>query len=155
MAYRRRRGGLGIAPPECATGTHLTCGPKTDCSDSWNWALAPACWSQSAAAWALQAGAVAPPPAPTGDVLTVPPASGAEAQATVDQLVNQQMTDQQAKNAAGVTSSWWDQIVGAPAAAASALTPSSIPWGWIIGGFGIVAFGMVALGGGSPRRYGR
>lgn len=45
---------------------------------------------------------VAPPPAPTGAALTVPPASGADAQALVDSLVNQQMTSQQALNASQV-----------------------------------------------------
>jgi hypothetical protein len=152
MAYRRNRRGMGIAPPQCAQGA-FTCGPKTDCSDSWNWTFAPACWSQSPGAWALQAGAVAPPPAPTGDVLTVPPASGADAQATVDQLVNQQMIDQQAHNAAGVTSSVSDVILGSGGAAIAAAAPA-VPWLWI--GLGVLGvFAATAIGGGSPRRYGR
>jgi hypothetical protein len=148
MAYRRNRRGFGASPP----GVY-------DCSGPISWYLSSSCWSQPrevwAAAYSKAMSPIAPPQAPTGDVLTVPPASGADAQATVDALVNQQMADQQAKNAAGVTSSWWDQIVGAPVAAASSLTPGSIPWGWIIGGVGLLAFGMVAIGGGSSRRYGR
>ena len=56
----------------------------------------PSCWSN---AWDSLFGSpsqLAPPPAPTGTVLTTPPASGADAQATIDQLLNQQMAAQQA-----------------------------------------------------------
>ena len=56
----------------------------------------PFCWQT-----VTPASTVAPPAAPTGDVLTVPPASGEEAQSTVDTLLNQQLTDQQALNADG------------------------------------------------------
>lgn len=129
-----------------------------DCASPLLWYLSSSCWSQPAAAWAGQMPtAVAPPRAPTGPVLTIPPASGADAQQTVDDLLNQQMIDQQAKDAAGVTSSWWDKVVGSPAAAVDAagnLIPSSVPWGWIAAGFGVLALGVVAVGGGSPRRYG-
>jgi hypothetical protein len=102
---------------------------------------------------------VAPPGAPTGAVLTVPPASGAEAQATVDALVNQQMLDQQALNAQGVQSSTSDVILGSggaavTAASAAASSAFSSPWLWI-GVAGVAAFAVVAIGGGSPRRYGR
>jgi hypothetical protein len=100
--------------------------------------------------------AIAPVGAPTGSALTVPPASGADAQATVDALVNQQMIDQQSLNAQGVTSSVSDIILGSGGAAVSAISSaaSSVPWVWIGVGLAFI-FGASALGGGSPRRYGR
>ena len=113
--------------------------------------LNPSCWQT-----VTPASSVAPPPAPTGDVLTVPPASGEEAQATVDTLLNQQLTDQQTLNAGAVTSSWWDSLTGGTYAAASDAASgvtSYLPW--ILGGVGLLVFGMVAFGGGSARRYGR
>jgi hypothetical protein len=99
---------------------------------------------------------VAPPPAPTGDVLTVPPASGEEAQATVDTLLNQQLADQQALNAGAVTSSWWDSLTGGTYAAASGAASgftSYLPW--ILGGIGLIVVMGGFAGGGSARRYGR
>jgi hypothetical protein len=111
----------------------------------------PFCWQTVA-----PASTVAPVGAPTGDVLTVPPASGTDAQATVDALTNQQLLDQNALNAGAVQSSWWDELTGGTyataAGAASGLT-SYLPW--ILGGAGLLVFGMVAFGGGSARRYGR
>jgi hypothetical protein len=44
-------------------------------------------------------------------------------------------------------------ILDVPSTAISSLT-SGIPWVWIVGG-AVLFFGMVALGGGGPRRYGR
>jgi hypothetical protein len=97
---------------------------------------------------------VAPPQAPTGDVLTVPPADGEQAQATVDALINQQMRDQQALDASRVTSSWVDRFATSAVEANDAVTFAGIsPLVWIAAGLGVVA--MVAFGGGSPRRYGR
>ena len=113
--------------------------------------LDPFCWQTVAPATT-----VAPVGAPTGDVLTVPPASGDDAQATVDSLLNQQVADQNTLNAGAVTSSWWDTLTGntyaTASGAASGLT-SYFPW--ILGGVGLLVFGMVAMGGGSARRYGR
>jgi hypothetical protein len=95
-------------------------------------------------------------PAPPVDLWTVPPASGADAQATVDALANQQLVDQQAANAGNVQGSWWDTLTGgtysAAVGAASGLT-SALPW--LLGGLGLVAFAFVAAGSGSARRYGR
>ncbi len=136
MAYRRKRRGLGAADSwYCpAPGVPVSYIEKwLGCSDP----NAPS--------------PVAPVGAPSGSVLTVPPASGVDAQATVDSLVNQQMIDQQALNATGVQSSTSDLILGSGGAAVSAA--SSIPWGWLAVGLG--AFALVAVGGGSPRRYGR
>lgn len=107
----------------------------------------PACWS------ALELSAVAPPGAPTGDVLTVPPASGVDAQATVDALVNQQLIDQQTLNAQGVQGSLVDSLASGVVSAGSAVA-GAFPWLWVgLGGLGL--FALVAIGGGSPRRYGR
>lgn len=136
----RVRSGMGIAPAECSAGS-FWCKPSTDCSQGAMWAAHPICWSMSADSWAKLAGAVAPVGAPTGAALTVPPASGADAQATVDALVNQQMLDQQAKNAAGVQSSWWDGVLGGTAAAADSaagLIPTT-PNLLLIGGIALAA----------------
>jgi hypothetical protein len=103
--------------------------------------------------WGITDTTVGVPPAPTGAVLTTPPASGAEAQATVDALLNQQVVNQQAANAAGVTSSWIDQASSGAVAAGAAVT-GSIPWA-LIGALGLGVFALVAVGGGSARRYGR
>jgi hypothetical protein len=105
----------------------------------------PSCWSM------LQSSPVAPVGSPTGDALTVPPASGEDAQATVDALVNQQMVDQQALNASQVTSSWWDSVTGSVGSAAGSGT------NWLLYGvLAVVGIGaLVFMGGGSPRRYGR
>ena len=111
----------------------------------------PFCWQT-----VTPPSAIAPPGAPSGDLLTTPPASGEQAQATVDALVNQQLLDQQALNAGAVQSSWWDELTGgtygAAAGAASGLT-SYLPW--ILGAVGLGVFALVAMGGGSARRYGR
>jgi len=101
---------------------------------------------------------IAPPRAPTGDVLTVPPASGEEAQATVDALLDQQARDQQALAASEVSSSWWDRTTGAIYEGAEAVNPFSTKEGvswlvWAAGGLAIA--GLVFAGTGSPRRYGR
>lgn len=105
----------------------------------------PSCWS------ALVPSTVAPVGAPTGSVLTVPPASGVDAQTTVDSLVNQQLTDQQSLNATAVQSSALDQAASGVVAVGSAVT-SPLMW---IGLIGLGVFALVAMGGGAPRRYGR
>jgi hypothetical protein len=111
---------------------------------------APAWWMNL---WGITDTTVGVPPAPTGSVLTVPPASGPEAQATVDALVNQQLEAQKAANAAGVQSSWIDQVSSDAVAAGQAVT-GSFPW-LLIGALGLGVFALVAVGGGSARRYGR
>jgi hypothetical protein len=98
-------------------------------------------------------GTVAPPQAPTGDVLTVPPGSGAEAQATVDALLNQQLEDQKALNALGVESGALD-VAASGAVAAGEAVSGTVPW-LLIGAAGLAVFALVAVSGGSPRRYGR
>lgn len=144
--YGLRNHGLGRTPSEDVL-----------CRKDWAGGFfMPSCWSM------LEPSTIAPPRAPTGDVLTLPPASGEEAQATVDALLNQQLRDQQALNAAGVKSSWLDELASgivdtgdAAAAAGNALLkPGGIPlWIWLAGGLGV--FALVAVSGGSPRRYGR
>jgi len=149
MAYRIRRG-LGRTMAEDAT-----------CKASlFGGFFSPTCWTS------LEPNPLAPPPAPTGAALTTPPASGADAQATVDALLNEQMRAQQALAAQQVQSSAADQaasavvdtagaVSDAAESAANALAaPFGVPWwAWLAGGVGIFAF--AALGSGSPRRYGR
>ena len=138
MAYRVKRG-MGRTEAEDAV-----------CKSSFAGGFfSPTCWSM------LQPSTVAPPGAPTGDALTVAPASGEQAQATVDALLNQQLADQQAANAGTVTSSWWDTLMGNTSAAGSAAVSTvTSPLLWLgLAGLGI--FAMVAMGGGSARRYGR
>lgn len=123
------------------------------CEYGANWTANPFCWSHSPDEWALIVrGVVAPPGAPSGDALTVPPASGDDAQAVVDALLNQQLADQQKLNAGGVQSTWWDEVTGGASAAADKAT--EFPW-LLMGGLALGAFALVAVSGGSPRRYGR
>ncbi len=133
---------------------------STECGGGLD-ALNQDCWSNI---WGLSWFApsapkqvLAPPQAPTGAVLTVPPASAAEAQATVDELLNQQLRDQQALNAAQVRSSVWDETLGGAAIAGDAVTSAvagAFNWlPWLLGGLGV--FAVVALSAGGPRRYGR
>ena len=139
MALRFKRGlGRTLAEDaECRSGT-------------FGGFFTPVCWTR------LQSSTVAPVGAPTGDALTVPPASGEEAQATVDALVNQQFADQQSLNAQSVTYSWWDSVTGGSyGAAAGAVSGVTSAFPWIVGVVGIGIFALVAFGGGSPRRYGR
>lgn len=113
------------------------------------------CWSQWWSGSTPQS--VAPPKAPSD--LVTPPSSGDAAQAEVDALVNQQLADQKALNASSITSNFWGSVYGsasdAASGASSGLGLPNVNW-WLVGG---VAFGAVflatALGGGSPRRYGR
>ena len=103
------------------------------------------CWT------ALVPSTLAVPGAPTGSALTTAPASGADAQSTVDTLLNQQLTDQQALNATAVQSSALDQAASGAVSVASVAT-SPLLW---VGLLGLGVFALVAMGGGSPRRYGR
>ena len=141
MPYGLQRGLGGLTPAEYAACN----------AEFWNGIFDPTCWQT-----VNPPSAVAPVGSPTGDALTVPPASGADAQATVDALVNQQVVDQNALNAGAVQSSWWDTLTGntysSASGAASGLT-AALPW--ILGAVGIGMFAMVAFGGGSARRYGR
>jgi hypothetical protein len=95
------------------------------------------------------------PPAPPLDVWTVPPASGVDAQATVDTLLNQQLESQQAANAQNVQSSWLDSLASRAVAAGDVISaPFGISW-LVWGALGLGVFGLVAIGSGGPRRYGR
>ncbi len=119
-----------------------------------NWAANPYCWGNSPDEWALKVrGVVAPAGVPSGDALTVPPVSGADAQATVDALLNQQLKDQQTLNGQGVDTNWIWEVEGAGGDAAKKVE-STVPW-MLLGGLALGAFALVAVSGGSPRRYGR
>jgi hypothetical protein len=96
------------------------------------------------------------PPAPTSSALTTAPASGADASALTQSLSDQQVAAQQAVNAGGVQSSLVDQASSGIVDTASAVTgtlTTALPW--ILGAVGLLVFGMVAMGGGSARRYAR
>ncbi len=113
------------------------------------------CWSRAWDGLFPQRPVVAPVRAPTGDVLTVPPASGEQASATVQALIDQQMIDQQSLNAAGVESSVLDRASSAAVSTGAALAaPGGVSW-LVWGALGLGVFALVAMGGGSPRRYGR
>jgi hypothetical protein len=92
-----------------------------------------------------------PPPvaAPTGAALTVPPASGEQAAQTVNDLLAQQEAAWQAQNARTMAETAGNlKNIQQP-------QNGGVPmWVWI-GLAGIAVFGVVAIGAGSPRRYGR
>jgi hypothetical protein len=104
---------------------------------------------------------IQPPPvpgAPTGDKLTVPSASGADAQQTIDDILAAQMKAWQAQNA-GTMAETQGNLDAIDTSVTNwnplKLIPDSTNW-LLIGGLALV--GVVALsavGGGSPRRYGR
>lgn len=136
-------------------------------ADRWNWLTSVDCWGRSLEDWqrgALATVAAAPGAPPVG-VWTVAPADGSVAQTTVDEILAGQLREQQRLNAAGVDSSiaWraasgieaaGDAAAGAAAAVGNAVA-GAIDWKlWALLGVGAVAV-FVAVGGGSPRRYGR
>jgi hypothetical protein len=102
-------------------------------------------------------------PAPTGSALTLPPASGEEAQALVDAQLAAQLEAQKKANAAGVTSGWIDSaasgVVDTSASIGDSISNTlQNPFGvsWLVwGAIGIGVFALVVGGGGSARRVGR
>lgn len=93
--------------------------------------------------------------APSGSVLTVPPANGQQAQDTVNALTNQLIVDQQNLNASNVSSGIWDQLLGGAGAAGGGVS-SLFNSPLFIGVAAIVVVGVVtSIGSGGPRRYGR
>jgi hypothetical protein len=129
----------------------------SQCTSFFSWALNSDCWGHSIPYWqqAMIPGGsgLAVPAAPTGSVLTTPPASGADAQATVDALLNEQLAAQQVANAAQVQPvtdiySLFNSATGGMFAGGGGdSTPSpgfSVPWwAWAVGGgiFLVAAFG--------------
>jgi hypothetical protein len=125
----------------------------TDCLTLGNWLTNSSCWGHSIPYWqqmatpGQSAPGSAPPPAPTGAVLTVPPASGAEAQQTVDTLLNAQMASQQAVTGGQVQpvsdlSSIFNQFTGGLFAGGAPSSGFSVPWWvWAVGG-GILVFAL-------------
>lgn len=97
---------------------------------------------------------VAPPGAPS-TALSDPSASIDQAQR--DAILNQQLLDQQALNAGSVQSSVTDTVLGATSQVSdvvSSAASQAFSWlPWVVGG--VALFGLMALGGGGPRRYGR
>jgi len=146
MAYRIRRGIGSFLPEQDPTG--IAQSNWANCI-GWSSYLNPGCYFSGPKSQ------LAPPPSPSGPVLTVPPASGEQAQQTVDELLNEQMAAQQQLAGSQVTSGVLDQASSVVVDTSSALAaPFGVPWwAWLAGGVGIFAF--AALSGGSPRRYGR
>ena len=145
MALRFKRG-LGVTTYECEAiqngldpmGAHVSL---------------PCMW---AAIFGYSNSEIGVPPAPTGAALTTPPASGQSAAELAQSLSNQQVAAQQAINAAAVQSSLLDQAASGIVDTTNSLTDSLtslLPW--ILGVAGLLVFGMVTMGGGSARRYGR
>ena len=122
--------------------------PASPCSTRWAWSI-PTCWQ-----WpkSLIYGDNYPnPPAPAvvrstlpdGSPIPVVPESGEAAQATIDAITGQQIRDTQAQN-----QDFFEELD------TKVNPPAGLPW-WVWGGVGLAVFGVVAMGGGSPRRYGR
>lgn len=84
----------------------------------------------------------AAPAVPAGYTKVNPSVSDAQAQ--IDAATATQVANQQAANAAAI-----DSDTGAPVPESSVAT-----WVWVAAA-GVVAFALVAMGGGSPGRYGR
>jgi hypothetical protein len=149
MAIRFKRG-------MSAVGTQYT--PDNPCGTAWDWAI-PTCWS-----WlhdAVYAGKYPEPPTPPPVASTLPDGSaipavppdaaspqqvGVNAGQIVQSITDQQVTDTQAQN-----QSFFESLN-------NSLNPppggSGINW-WLVGGIAAGVFALVAIGGGSPRRYGR
>ena len=147
MAYRAKRGmgAVDIFGQRCTPG-----GGELGQAQLADWSCpAPQWWMKM---FGLTDTSVAVAAAPTGAALTTPPASGAEAEALVQSLSDQQLAAQQAANAQGVRSGLFDQAASALMDTTNAFSMASV-MPWIIGG--VLVFAIVAVGGGSPRRYGR
>jgi hypothetical protein len=139
VRVNRGIGAVNIFGQRCTPGDQYTSVAGDVCP-------APQWWMNL---WGITDTSVAVAPAPTGDALTVPPASGEQASALVQSLSDQQLVAQQAANAQGVTSSWWDTVTGGAYSATAGGMPT---WAWIALA-GLAAFAL-ATAGASPRRYG-
>ena len=151
MAYRMRRGfgqqsQTGL-PSYSLIGT-------VDCSNPIVWPWFYKCWQYTPDAWRQMRafaeqgpGAPVPPPAVSAGESTIPaPYTQAEYQAAVDEALAQGQTETQAKQSA-----WAASFVPV---SASPSTLGGSWWVWIAVA-GVAVFALVAVGGGSPRRYGR
>lgn len=165
MAYRVRAGmgdaGTQIAGGAVALGTSALAQGVTPelvsyCSGGrWNWFTAAGCWQYPPEQWqAMNASTyTAVPPGPVN--LTLPPASGTDADAEIQAAVDEQMRRQQALDAGGVESSWLDQAASGVVDTANALNPMNWNWALLATALLVGVVGLAALGAGSPRRYGR
>jgi len=91
--------------------------------------------------------------APSGAAATVPPASDLQAAQTIDELLAQQETAWQAQNAGTMAET--QANLDAIAAGQPTLVSKTTNWWLWIGVAAVGVFALVALSGGSPRRYGR
>jgi len=124
--YRMRRGvgqvGTPVAQvPVIPTPGVIQSNQTPDCTNWFTWLIDSDCWVASPSEWAAYPTPPAPlpPTAPTGSVLTVPPASGAEAQSTVNQLVAQTTAANQQQ-----ASDFFSTVQG---------LPSTLSWGALLG----------------------
>lgn len=141
--------GMGVALP-LGAGTPAI---KAACNtETFGGMFDSQCWG--AYLWPDPVSTVAPPPVPTQAQLDAAAATPDGAAALVQTLANQQAVAQQALNASQVQSSTTDLILGGTAAAAGTVSDTlTAAFPWILGGVALIA--VVAMGGGSPRRYGR
>lgn len=166
MAYRMRRGIGALVNP----WLNPTRGTALDCGLFAGGVFQKACWclqfpslcstEDYQAAMALAHPdvyvAVQAPPAvgsPGGAALTVPPASGEQAQETVDGLLAQQDVAWKTQNQEMMAET--QRRLEAIAASQPSLFAAGMNW-WLWAGIAVATvFALAVVGGGTPRRYGR
>lgn len=140
--YRLRNRGMGSADPNNPDV------PYAPCATRWAWAI-PTCWQ-----WPndlIYGDKYRNPPMPPVVGSTLPdgtpiptiPASGQAASETIQAITDAQIRATQAQNQQFFED--LNPVVNPPAGISW--------WAWLAGGLGV--FALVALSGGSPRRYGR
>ena len=136
--YQLSNRGMGAGNPDV---------PDAPCATQWAWAI-PTCWQWPKSI--IYGDKYPAPPAPPVVGSTLPdgspippvPASGEEANATIDAIIAEQKARANAQNL-----SFFQTVQ-------TNLESTGIPWwAWLAGGVGV--FALVAVSGGSPRRYGR
>ena len=133
------RTGLGVVSTDV---------PVSPCATRWAWSI-PTCWQWPKSL--IYGDSYSNPPAPPvvrstlpdGSPIPAVPESGAAAQDTIQAITDQQIRDMQTGN-----QDFFEELDP------KVNPPAGVPW-WVWGGVGLAVFGVVALGGGSPRRYGR
>ncbi len=88
---RRRRGVGALRPDDIGSGFWVA--KNTDCSNTWQWLIAPGCWGMSPAEWAIQNRPLETPRPPTAQEIST--AYGGGESALVQKLLNEQMAAQQ------------------------------------------------------------
>lgn len=120
--------------------------PANPCSTKWAWTI-PTCWQwPKSLIYGTDYPAPPMPPVvgstlPGGDPIPAVPESGDAANETIDQIIGQQSEEWKAQ-----TGSFFQDVN-------TKLQSNGVPW-WVWA-LGAGAVAVVAIGGGSPRRYGR